>query len=131
MVNSIKEIHQMDAKKTLVLGASTNPSRYSNMAVLKLLKHGHEVVPVGIKKGKVGGIEILSTEDKTSGIETVTLYLGPKNQPQYYNYILDLKPSRVIFNPGTINPEFMKQLADEGVEVVDACTLVMLSVNTY
>ncbi len=68
----------MDAKKTLVLGASTNPSRYSNMAVLKLLKHGHEVVPVGIKKGKVGGIEILSTEDKTFGIETVTLYLGPK-----------------------------------------------------
>jgi len=68
----------MDAKKTLVLGASTNPSRYSNMAVLKLLKHGHKVVPVGIKKGKVGGIEILSTEDKTSGIETVTLYLGPK-----------------------------------------------------
>ena len=131
MVNSTKEIHEMDAKKTLVLGASTNPSRYSNMAVLKLLNHGHEVVPVGMKKGKIGVIEILSTEDKTGGIETVTLYLGPKNQPQYYDYILDLKPNRVIFNPGTINPEFMKQLEDEGIEVVDACTLVMLSVNTY
>ena len=121
----------MEAKKTVVLGASTNPSRYSNMAVIKLLNYGYEVVPVGIKKGKIDGIEIVPANGKIDGIDTVTLYLGPQNQPQYYDYILDLKPNRVIFNPGTINPVFMDQLEKEGVEVIDACTLVMLSANTY
>lgn len=131
MVNLAEQTHKMESKKTLVLGASTTPSRYSNMAVLKLLKYKHEVVPVGIKKGKIGGIEILSAAIKIDEVDTVTLYLGPQNQPQYYKYILDLKPNRVIFNPGTINREFMKQLEGRGIEAVDACTLVMLSSDTY
>jgi len=121
----------MEAKKTIVLGASTNPSRYSNMAVKKLLNYGHEVVPVGIKKGAIEGIEIIPAEGGVDGVDTVTLYLGPQNQPQYYDYIKNLNPRRVIFNPGTINSEFMDQLEKEGIEVVDACTLVMLLANTY
>ncbi len=121
----------MEAKKTVVLGASTNPSRYSNMAVIKLLNYGYEAVPVGIKKGNIEGVEIVPADVQIDGVDTVTLYIGPQNQPQYYNYVLDLKPNRVIFNPGTINPEFMNRLEKEGVEVLDACTLVMLSANTY
>jgi len=121
----------MEAKKTIVLGASTNPSRYSNMAVKKLLNYGHEVVPIGIKKGEIEGIEIMPAEGGLDEVDTVTLYLGPQNQPQYYDYIKDLNPKRVIFNPGTINHEFMEQLEKQGIEVVDACTLVMLSANTY
>ena len=121
----------MEAKKTIVLGASTNPSRYSNMAVKKLLNYGHEVVPVGIKKGAIEGIEIIPAEGGVDGVDTVTLYLGPQNQPQYYDYIKNLNPRRVIFNPCAINSEFMDQLEKEGIEVVDACTLVMLSANTY
>lgn len=121
----------MKLKKTIVLGASTNPSRYSNMAVKKLLNYGHEVFPVGIKKGEIDGVPIRTTGDKLDGIDTITLYLGPQNQPQYYDYISNLRPNRVIFNPGTINPEFMKRLEKEKIEVVDACTLVMLSANTY
>lgn len=121
----------MASKKTLVLGASTNPSRYSNMAVKKLLNYKHEVVPVGIRKGEIEGVKILSVEDELEGIHTITLYLGPQNQPSYYDYILSLKPKRVIFNPGTINLEFMEKLRSNGVEVLDACTLVMLSANTY
>lgn len=121
----------MKSKKTIVLGASTNPSRYSNMAVKKLVKYGHETVPVGIKKGEIEGIQIASTEGIVEGVDTVTLYLGPQNQPQYYDYIKNLAPKRVIFNPGTINRDFMEQLEEKGIEVVDACTLVMLSANTY
>ena len=121
----------MVAKKTIVLGASTNPSRYSNMAVKKLLNYGYEVIPIGIKKGEIEGIKIAAAEGVIEDVDTVTLYLGPQNQPQYYNYVKSLKPKRVIFNPGTINQEFIEQLEQEGVEVVDACTLVMLSANTY
>ncbi|MFT6166925.1 MAG: putative CoA-binding protein [Vicingaceae bacterium] len=121
----------MEAKKTIVLGASVNPSRYSNMAVKKLLNYGHEVVPVGIKKGEIDGIEILAAEGLIDDVDTVALYLGPQNQAQYYDYIKSQNPKRVIFNPGTINQEFMGQLEKDGVEVVDACTLVMLSANTY
>tara|TARA_B110000503_G_C7143714_1_gene412017 strand:- start:1119 stop:1484 length:366 start_codon:yes stop_codon:yes gene_type:complete len=121
----------MGAKKTIVLGASVNPSRYSNMAVKKLVKYGYEVVPVGIRKGEIEGIEIEAAEGLIDNVDTVTLYLGPQNQPQYYDYIKSQNPKRVIFNPGTINQEFMGQLEKEGIEVLDACTLVMLSANTY
>ena len=132
MVNLDEQIHNMKAKKTIVLGASTNTSRYSNMAVKKLLNHGYEVIPVGIKKGEIEGVKIATAEEQESkDVDTVTMYLGPQNQKPYYNYIIDLKPKRVIFNPGTINPEFMKRLEEEKIEAVDACTLVMLSADTY
>lgn len=121
----------MEVKRTIVLGASTNASRYSNMAVKKLLKHGHEVVPVGIKKGEIEGIKIIAADAVMDGVDTITVYLGPQNQTQYYHYIKELHPKRIIFNPGTINHGFMEQLEKEGIEVVNACTLVMLSANTY
>lgn len=121
----------MESKKTIVLGASTNARRYSNMAVKKLLNFGHEVVPVGIKNGEIGGVEIIDVIDTHEGVDTVTLYLGPQNQPAYYDYVFSLNPERVIFNPGTMNPEFMDQLVEKNIEVVDACTLVMLSAGNY
>ncbi|MBL4709185.1 MAG: CoA-binding protein [Flavobacteriales bacterium] len=121
----------MRLKKTLVLGASPNLSRYSNLAVNRLVEKGHKVIPVGIKKGKIIGLPIINDLTIQDKIDTVTLYLGPQNQIAYIDYILATKPKRVIFNPGTINPPFMDQLEKRGVEVVVACTLVMLSANTY
>lgn len=121
----------MESKKTVVIGASTNPNRYSYMAIHRLIEKGHEVVPVGIKKGDVGGLKIVDYSEEISDVNTITLYLGPQNQPPYYNYILGMKPKRVIFNPGSINPELMDSLRAENVEVVDACTLVMLSTGSY
>src|SRR5690554_976206 len=122
----------MESKKTLVLGATTNPNRYSYMAVNRLLENNYEVVPVGIKKGEVGGIKIENDLEKIhEGIHTITLYLGPKNQLDYYDYILKTKPKRVIFNPETFNVELVELLKKNGIETVDACTLVMLSAGTY
>jgi len=122
----------MESKKTLVLGATTNPNRYAYMAVNRLLENNYEVVPVGIKKGEVGGIKIENDLKKIhEGIHTITLYLGPKNQLDYYDYILKTKPKRVIFNPGTFNVDLVELLKKNGIETVDACTLVMLSAGTY
>lgn len=121
----------MSSKKTIVLGASTNPSRYSFMAVNRLKQHQHEVIPVGIKKGEIANIPIQNGQPLHENVDTVTLYVGPEKQKEYYDYLLDLKPKRVIFNPGTINQELMDLLRKENIEVVDACTLVMLSADTY
>ena len=118
-------------KKTLVLGASDNPSRYSYQAVHRLQRHGHEVVPVGIRKGQVGGLDIRLDRPSANDVDTVTLYVGPQNQPAWYDYILDLKPKRIIFNPGTENPELERMAQERGIRTEEACTLVMLSVGQY
>lgn len=118
-------------KKTLVIGASTNPARYSYLAINMLLETNHEVVALGLRKGNVGGVEITSEKKMFLAIDTVTLYIGPKHQPEYYDYIISLKPKRVIFNPGTMNPEFKSLLETNGVEVDIACTLVLLRTNSY
>lgn len=119
-------------KKTLVLGATSNPMRYAFLAVQRLLKKGHEVIAVGSKKGHVLGIEI---QDKmphfVPDLNTITLYINPQIQKNYYQPILNLKPRRVIFNPGTENPELEKLCRDAGIEVLEACTLVMLSTDQY
>jgi len=99
-------------KKTLVLGASDNPARYSFRAVHMLKNHGHEVLPVGIRKGEVAGMNIHTDRPQATDIDTVTLYVGPQNQPAWYDYILDLKPRRILFNPGTENPEFERMAHD-------------------
>lgn len=119
------------AKKTLVLGASENPSRYSYMAIKKLTSHNHPVLAVGRKKGKVGDVQIYTDHVAQSDIDTVTLYLNPKNQVEYYDYILELRPKRIIFNPGTENEELMQKAVANGIEPVVACTLVMLGTNQY
>jgi predicted CoA-binding protein len=118
-------------KRTLVLGASPNANRYSHLAALRLMEAGHEVFLVGNKDGEVGGVKILKGMPFIEDIDTLTLYVGPANQAIFELYIFNLRPKRIIFNPGTENPPFMKSLADKGIEVVTACTLVMLSVGTY
>lgn len=118
-------------KKTLVLGASDNPSRYSYLAMNRLKAHDHPVVAVGRKNTEVAGILISKTPVEEENVDTVTLYLNPTHQKEYYDYILNLKPKRIIFNPGTENPELMKKAREQGIEPVVACTLVMLATGQY
>ena len=117
--------------KTLVFGASLRPQRYSNLAVHRLVAHGKETVAFGPKEGQIAGILIETDLSKISDVHTITLYLGRERQPQYYEAILKLAPKRVIFNPGTENPEFYALLKENGIEVEVACTLVMLATNQY
>ncbi|WP_303311574.1 CoA-binding protein [Hymenobacter sp. BT730] len=121
----------MSSKKTLVLGASDNPARYSFRAVHQLKSHGHEVVPVGIRKGQVAGLDIAIDRPLSSDVDTITLYVGPQHQPVWYDYILDLNPKRIIFNPGTENPELEKLAQQRGIQTEEACTLVMLAIGQY
>ena len=123
--------YSMENKKTLVLGASQNPARYSYLALNKLSRHYHPVVAIGRRKGKVGDIEIDTEQKPLSGIDTVTLYLNPQNQKPYYDYIISLKPKRIIFNPGTENEELYQLAKQNGIEVMEACTLVLLSTGQY
>ena len=118
-------------KKTLVIGASENPSRYSHMAINSLLNKQHAVVAIGQKEGVVNGVKIQAKQIPFKNIDTVTLYLNPKGQRDYYNYIVGLQPKRVIFNPGTENPEFYALLGINKIQVEVACTLVLLSTNQY
>ncbi len=117
--------------KTLVLGASENPERYSNKAILKLLSKGYEVVAIGKKAGKVKNVEIQTQPVKTDDIDTVTLYLNPLHQQPYYDYIRSLKPRRIIFNPGAENEELESLAAQDGIDILEACTLVMLGTGQY
>lgn len=121
----------MENKKTLVLGASPNPARYSYLAVNKLSRYNHPVIGIGKRKGKAGDIEIDTGQKPIDGIDTITLYLNPQNQKQYYDYILSLKPKRIIFNPGAENPELYKLARENNIQVLEACTLVMLSTGQY
>lgn len=118
-------------KKTLVLGASTNPSRASHQAVHRLLNNGHEPVLVGIKNGDVAGIDIQHGQPALEDIDTITLYMNPQRQVDQYDYILGLSPKRIIFNPGTENPELMRLAREKGIEIEIACTLVMLATDQY
>ncbi len=118
-------------KKTLVLGASLNPNRYSNLAINRLINHGNIVEAVGLKKGEVAGVSISTEMEDFDNIDTITLYLNPKRQVEYYNYIVSLNPKRVIFNPGTENPELYKILKENNIESEVACTLVLLGTDQY
>ncbi|MFT3795380.1 CoA-binding protein [Flavobacterium sp.] len=118
-------------KKTLVLGASANPARYSFMAINRLVNHDQPVVAVGLKEAEVAGVKIQTKQVPFTNIDTVTLYLNPQRQREYYNYILSLSPKRVIFNPGTENPELYQLLRMNGIEIEVACTLVMLATGQY
>ncbi len=118
-------------KKTLVFGASLNPSRYSNLAMHKLVTHGHEVMAFGLREGMVAGVLIDTELLPYTDINTVTLYMNAGRQQPFYEYLIGLKPNRVIFNPGTENPEFFKLLKDEHIEFEMSCTLVMLGTNQY
>ncbi|TDG35416.1 CoA-binding protein [Pedobacter changchengzhani] len=118
-------------KKTLIIGASPDPTRYAYKAANMLTKFNHEIVNVGIKNGEVAGVKIEKPEIIYTDIDTITLYIGPALQSQYHDYILKTKPKRVIFNPGTANYELEKLLDQHNIESVEACTLVLLSTGQY
>lgn len=118
-------------KKTLIIGASPNSDRYAYRAAHKLVEKGHEIVNIGIKKGAVAGVQIEPPGEAYHDIDTITLYIGPDLQAGYYDYILQTKPKRVIFNPGTENKELEQLLAEHQIEPVEACTLVLLSIGQY
>lgn len=120
-----------EKKKTLVLGASDNPSRYSYLALQRLRKYGHPVVAVGRKHTLVDDVTIETEKKQFDNIDTVTLYLNPAHQQEYYDYILSLKPRRIIFNPGAENEELEKIARQQEIKTIDACTLVMLSTGQY
>jgi predicted CoA-binding protein len=121
----------VEQKKTLVLGASLKPHRFSYKAVNRLLKYHIAVVAIGLREGTIGQVKIVKAFPELEGIHTVTMYIGPKNQSFYIGYILKINPSRVIFNPGTENPEFQELLSSKGIEVVENCMLVMLSKGEF
>jgi len=118
-------------KKTLVIGASENPGRYSNLAIKKLQAYGHAVVALGKRKGAVGTVTIETEKKPMDNIDTVTLYLNPLNQQEYYDYIFSLHPRRIIFNPGAENETLEALAQQKGIMAQEACTLVLLSTGQY
>lgn len=121
----------MKNKKTLVLGASTKPDRYAFKAITMLTEKGHSVLAIGQNAGEVAGIKIKTKAIPLSNIDTVSLYLNPTRQRDYYNYIVEAKPKRVLFNPGTENPELYQLLDLNNIKYEAACTLVLLTTNRY
>ncbi|MBL7913217.1 MAG: CoA-binding protein [Bacteroidia bacterium] len=118
-------------KKTIVIGASENPERYAFKAMTSLKKHGHEVIGLGLKEGEVAGARILTGKPALKDIDTVTLYIGPPRQAEWMDYLIGLRPKRIIFNPGTENAEFVSKASNNGIECIEACTLVMLSIGNF
>lgn len=127
----IKKYPDMTSKRTLVIGASPNPVRFSYKAVKSLQRHDVPVVPIGIKKGEIGGVEIIKSRPAVDDVHTITMYVGPARQKDYYSWLLSLQPKRIIFNPGTENPEFMEMAKKEGIEVLEDCTLIMLNSGRF
>ena len=117
--------------KTLILGATPNPSRYAYLAAHKLTRYGHDIINVGIKSGKVAKVEILNGQPDVEEVDTVALYVGARHQPPYYDWLIGLSPRRIIFNPGTENPELAMLAREAGIKTEVACTLVMLSSGQY
>ena len=120
-----------EPKKTLVLGASDNPSRYSYLAIQRLRSQGHPVIGIGKKYAKVADVNITTEREPITGVDTVTLYLNPQHQVQYYDYILSIKPKRIIFNPGAENEQLTVLAKKNNIEPVEACTLVLLATGQY
>jgi predicted CoA-binding protein len=118
-------------KKTVIIGASEHSNRYSYLAANRLVAHGHPIIPIGLKSGRVAGVNIITDHPRLDEVHTVTLYINPLRQPQYYDYLLSLKPARVIFNPGSENDELEEILTSHGIQAIEACTLVMLSTGQY
>ncbi len=118
-------------KKTIVLGASPNPMRFSHKAVKSLIRHGYEVVPIGIRRGKIMDEDIIIGKPDINQVHTITLYLRPEIQKEYYKYIMSVYPKRIIFNPGTENHELIKMALKEEIEVSIGCTLVMINTGKY
>ena len=121
----------MQSNITMVLGASPNPERYSYMATVMLLEKGHAIYPCGIKKGMIQSLSIEQEWPIPGSITTLTLYLGPTAQVEYYDQMIALKPDRIIFNPGTENPRLVELAHAANISTIEACTLVMLTTGQY
>jgi uncharacterized protein len=117
--------------KVLVFGASENPARYSNIAIHALQKNWHDVVAIGSRIGEVNGLNILTGTPELEEIDTITLYVNPILQQTFYDYFINLKPRRIIFNPGTENHELASLCEQNGIRVVEACTLVLLATGRF
>lgn len=118
-------------KKTMIIGATPNADRYAHKAATRLVYTGHKIVNIGIRKGEVAGKVIEKADKIYNDIHTITLYIGSENQKGYYEYILKTKPKRLIFNPGAENPELSRMAEESGIEVTNACTLVLLATNQF
>lgn len=118
-------------KKTLIIGASNNPERYAYKAAERLLHHGHEIELLGLRNDDIFGRKIDTERKIYTDLDTITMYIGPQRQPDYYDYIISLKPKRVVFNPGTENSDFEKLLTENGIGFEEACTLVLLQTGQY
>jgi|SRR6056297_648582 len=118
-------------KKVMVLGASPNRKRFSNTCVKSLIRYDYQVVPVGIREGKIAGISIEEGKPQVKKLDTITVYLNPKNQQEYYDYMISLKPRRIILNPGAENEELKSLAEKKGIEVIEDCTLVMLNTGQF
>lgn len=118
-------------KKTLVIGASPNPLRFSNKMVKSLIRHGYETVPLGLRRGDILGVEILTGKPKLENIHTVSLYINPERQKEYYDYIISLAPRRIIFNPGTVNHELITIVEKNNIEAITDCSLIMIAKGIY
>lgn len=121
----------MNNKKTLVLGASMNPDRFSFKAINSLRMMGHDVVAIGRRPGRVNDVDIEVGKEPVDDLDTITLYLNPDNQKPYYDYILKEHPKRIIFNPGSENKELAKMAEEKGISTMNACTLIMLNTGQY
>ncbi len=117
--------------RTLIIGASENPKRVSNQAITRLRNANHEVLAIGARKGIVEDVKIITEKISFSDVHTVSLYINPRIQDEYEEYIIGLKPKRIIFNPGTENIDFRRKAAKAGIDTLDACTLVMLRTDQY
>ncbi|SHG94273.1 hypothetical protein SAMN05444481_10999 [Flavobacterium frigidimaris] len=131
MITFVAYFKMMKNKKTLVLGATTKPDRYAFRAINMLVEKGHTVLAIGQNTGEVAGVKIYTKAIPVKNIDTVTLYLNPARQRDYYNYIIEAQPKRVVFNPGTENPEFYQLLELNNIKAEVACTLVLLATNQY
>ena len=118
-------------KKTLIIGASSNAERYAHRAAIQLMQHGHEIIQLGKKQGQVNGNIIYTSWPEMEHVDTITLYINPLLQKNYYELILLLNPKRIIFNPGAENPVFAETAREHGIETLEACTLVMLGTGQY
>jgi len=118
-------------KKTLIIGATTKPEKAAFKAIEMLVAKGHSVLALGQNSGEVAGIKINTKAIPVKNIDTISLYINPSRQRDYYNYIVETKPKRVLFNPGTENPEFYQLLELNNIKFEAACTLVLLTLNKY
>lgn len=119
-------------KKTAIIGATTNRERYAFLATNMLQSYGHPVVPLGIRTGSIGDAKIVTDwPEQIEDLDTITLYIGPRRQPEYYDYLISLHPKRIVFNPGTENRELIELAQSNGIETVEACTLVMLRTGQF